>query len=226
VPGELGRGGDRPGEERDRPREPRELSTPPRTRDYLAQPMTPREIDLLNKTARGELRWIGDKWVESEPYDYVKQQDRVQRMRDEVGLPDSVRELPNARDVMPNLHWAEVDRRKFDEYSLNPDHPQNHRKADGWRALGYDVDDPQSRRAAGQDLKDLISHGLLADGKVAQTDETAYGQRHKVLNGFIGPNGKHGTLVTCWLIADQGERGYPRMTTTWVMPHRDKETGR
>jgi hypothetical protein len=188
--------------------------------------MTPREIDLLTKTARGELRWVGDKWIESEPYDYVKLQDRIDRMREEVELPHSVRELPDARDVMPNLHWAEIDQRKFDEYSLNPDHPQNRRKADGWRALGYDVDDPEARRAAAQDLKDVISHGLLADGKVAQTDETPHGRRYKVLNGFIGPNDQHATLVTCWLIADQGERGYPRMTTTWVMLHRHKEADR
>jgi hypothetical protein len=149
--------------------------------------MTPREIDLLNKSVRGEHRWVGDKWVESEPYDYVKRQDRIDRMREEVELPHSVRELSNARDVIPNLHWAEIDRRKFDMYSLNPDHPQNRRKADGWRALGYDVDDPEARRAASHDLKDLICDGLLADGKVARTDEAAHGQRYKVLNGFIEP---------------------------------------
>jgi hypothetical protein len=164
--------------------------------------------------------------VESEPYDHVQRQDRAYRMTREVELPAHVRELPDARDVLPNLHWAEIDRRKFSEYSLKPDHPQNNGKAEGWRALGYDVDNPQARREAAQDLRDMIADELLRRGKVAETRDTPFGPTHKILNGFIGPNGKHATLVTCWLVADQGERGFPKLTTTWVQPHRDKETER
>lgn len=63
-------------------------------------------------------------------------------------LPVNARELPNARDVLPNLERAEIDERKFSEYSMNPGHPDNKGKADGWRALGYDVDNPQARRKA------------------------------------------------------------------------------
>ena len=40
-------------------------------------------------------------------------------------LPVSARELPNARDVLPNLERAEIDERKFSEYSMNPGHPDN-----------------------------------------------------------------------------------------------------
>ena len=41
---------------------------------------------------------------------------------------------------------AELDGRKLSDYSLNPEHPGNNGKADGWRALGYDVDNPEGRR--------------------------------------------------------------------------------
>jgi hypothetical protein len=117
----------------------------------------------------------------------------------------------------------QIDRRKFSDYSLNPDHPQNHGKAEGWRALGYDVDDPDARREAARDLDDLICHGLLANGKVEKTRETRFGPSHTVLSGFIGPNDRHATLVTCWLVEDRGDRSVPKMTTTWVQPHKDKE---
>jgi hypothetical protein len=44
-----------------------------------------------------------------------------------------------------------------------------------------------------------------------------------VLNGFIGPNDMHATLITCWLAADSGETVYPQLITTWVQPHRKRE---
>jgi hypothetical protein len=52
--------------------------------------------------------------------------ERAERMTREVELPASVRELPNAREVLPSLHLAELDPRKFSEYSLNRGHPHNH----------------------------------------------------------------------------------------------------
>ena len=50
------------------------------------------------------------------------------------------RDLPDARDVLPNIELAELDERKLSDYSMNPEHPGNNGKAEGWRALGYDVD--------------------------------------------------------------------------------------
>jgi hypothetical protein len=61
----------------------------------------------------------------------------------DADLPPSARDLPDARDVLPNIKLAELDDRKLSEYSLNPGHPGNNGKADGWRALGYDVDNPE-----------------------------------------------------------------------------------
>jgi hypothetical protein len=120
---------------------------------------------------------------------------------------------------------AEIDERKFSEYSLNPGHPGNRGKADGWRALGYDVDNPQARQKAARELRDLTLNELLADGKVAEVRDDSYGLRPLVISGITGPNGKNATIVTCWLIEDRSGTAVPRLITTWVQPHRDKETG-
>lgn len=140
-------------------------------------------------------------------------------------LPVSARELPNAADVLPNLEKAEIDERKFSEYSMNPGHPDNQGKANGWRALGYDVDNPEARQKAARELRDLTLEELLANGKVAKVREDSYGSRPQVINGIAGPNGKHATMVTCWLIEDLSGTAIPRLITTWVEPHRDKEAG-
>lgn len=150
--------------------------------------------------------------------------DRAGRMSREVELPASVQARPEAREVLPNVRLAEVDPRKLSEYSLNPEHPKNGGKAEGWRALGYDVDNPKARGEAAEDVRELIRDGLLACGKVTETRDTPFGSAYKVLNGFSGPNGRHATLVTCWLVEDQSDRGFPKMTTVWVQPHRDKGT--
>lgn len=140
-------------------------------------------------------------------------------------LPGRTRDLPNARDVLPNLELAQVDERKFSDYSLNPAHPANRGKAGGWRALGYDVDSPQGRREAARELHGLVLSELPARGKVEETRDTPRGLTHRVLNAITGPNGKDGTLVTCWLTENRAGDGAPRLITTWAQPHRDKETG-
>ena len=150
--------------------------------------------------------------------------ERAEQISREVGLPASVRELPEAREILPNLHLVEVDKRKFSEYSLNPDHPNNNGKAEGWRALGYDVDSPQARSDAAQDLHEVIRDELLTCGKVVETRDTKYGPTYRVLNPFIGPNGTHATLVTCWIVESRSDPIHPKLTTVWVQPHQDKET--
>jgi hypothetical protein len=156
----------------------------------------------------------------------AQRQDNAGQATREADLPPSARDLPDARDVLPNIQLAELDGRKLSEYSLNPGHPGNNGKADGWRALGYDVDNSEGRRDAARELRGLICDELLARGKVAETRETAYGPSHRVLSDLTGPNGRHATLVTCWLIEDRSGLSVPRLTTVWVQPHRDKETER
>jgi len=124
--GELGRRDlDRSDDNRGEAREAPEVVRRPYRRAFDAEPMTQRDIEVENKVYRGELRWRGDRWVESRPYDNVEREDRAKRMQDEVKLPGGTRELPDARDVMPNIGAAEIDRRKFKDYSMSPQHPGN-----------------------------------------------------------------------------------------------------
>jgi hypothetical protein len=118
---------------------------------------------------------------------------KIGRATRDADLPASARDLPDARDVLPNIQLAELDSRKLSEYSLNPGHPGNNGKADGWRALGYDVDNPEGRRDAARELRGLICEELLARGKVAETRDTTYGPSHRVLSSLTGPNGRHAT---------------------------------
>jgi filamentous hemagglutinin len=165
----------------------------------------------------------GEQHPRAQPRD---RRERAEHISREVELPGSVRDLPEAREILPNLHLVEVDRRKFSEYSLNPDHPKNNGKAEGWRALGYDVENPQARSEAAQDLHEMIRDELLARGKVVETRDTKYGPTYRVLSPFIGPNGTHATLVSCWIVESQPDHSHPKLTTAWVQPHRDKETPR
>ena len=156
----------------------------------------------------------------------ARRYDKAGRATPDADLSPSARELPDAWDVVPNVQLAELDGRKLSDYSLNPGHPGNNGKADGWRALGYDVGNPEGRRDAARELRGLICNELLALGKVADTRDTAYGPSHRVLSDLTGPNGRDATLVTCWLIEDRAGLGIPRLTTVRVQPHRDKETER
>lgn len=156
----------------------------------------------------------------------AQRRDKTGRTTRGAELPPSARDLRDARGVLPNIQLAELDSRKLSDYSLNPGHPGNNGKADGWRVLGYDVDNPEGRRDAAQELRGLICDELLARGKVAETRDTAYGPSHRVLSGLAGPNGRDATLVTCWLIEDRAGLSVPKLTTVWVQPHRDKETER
>ncbi len=158
--------------------------------------------------------------------DQAQREDKVERATWDAALPLSTRDPPDARDVLPNIQMAELDGRKLSDYSLNPEHPGNNGKADGWRALGYDVDNPEGRRDATRELSGLICDELLARGKVAVSRDTTYGPSHRVVSDLTGPNGRHAHLVTCWLIEDRAGLSVPRLTTAWVQPHRVKETER
>jgi hypothetical protein len=122
--------------------------------------------------------------------DQSQRHDKAGRATRDADLPPSTRDLPDARDVLPNIRLAELDGRKLSEYSLNPGHPGNNGKADGWRTLGYDVDNPDGRRDVARELRGLICDELLARGKVAETRDTAYSPAHRVLSGLTGPNGR------------------------------------
>jgi hypothetical protein len=170
-----------------------------------------------------------DSWGASHRGEHAQRRekaDKTEQSAQDGGLPVRARDLPNARDVVPNIRLAEVDIRKLDEYSLNPGHPGNNGKANGWRALGYDVDTSEGRRDAARELCGLIREEPLAHGKVAKATDTEYGPSYAVHSRFTGPNGRQATLVSCWLVQDRSGLAVPQLTTVLVKPHRDKETER
>jgi hypothetical protein len=126
-------------------------------------------------------------------------------------LPARARDMPAARDVLPNIRLAELDDSKLGGYSLNPDHPGNGGKANGWRTLGYDVDSREGRHDATRELGGLLRNELLVSGKVEKIRDTEYGPSY---------------TVSCWLIEDREGVSVPKLTTTWAQPHHDKESGR
>lgn len=89
--GELGRYGvDRADGDPDDARAARELTRHPYPRDFaVVRPPTQWDIELQTKIFRGEVRWDGDCWVESQAHDYVQREDRARRMKGEVTLPDA-----------------------------------------------------------------------------------------------------------------------------------------
>jgi hypothetical protein len=119
---------------------------------------------------------------------------------------------------MRNVDRAQVDPRKLADYSMNPDHPQNNGKARAWATVGYDVTNMAQRREDGAQLGQLISRDLLPDGRVALVRSTPDGDHYRVVNGFTGPNGRPGTLVTCWRLPP-GELAEPRLLTAWLAVH-------
>lgn len=214
------RGGrDRPAEDRPDRRPDNPVDRRLWARD-ITDPPTPAEVETERLRYRGELRWNGDRYETSEPYDWARRDDLKNRILKEVELPERTRELPAAGDVLPSA-FAEIDRRKLTSYSLNAEHPQNGGKAAGWATLGFQIDTPDKREDAAEDIIGM-TRVLLPHGKVDQVKETPFGNTYKVLNGYIGPNGQHGTLVSCWMIDGQGDQARPRMTTTWMQPHKDR----
>jgi hypothetical protein len=49
-------------------------------------------------------------------------------------------------DPLPNAQSAEIDPRKFEDYSMNPNNPGNQSKWMAFAAIGYDVQESGSRR--------------------------------------------------------------------------------
>lgn len=107
----------------------------------------------------------------------------------------------------------EIDPRKFVEYSMNSNHPDNKGKWMAFAELGYDVQSPQGREWAAQDVINQLRQGFInAPSMPGQT--SSHGTRFKVRVRIKGLNGKEGTLVTTWQI--DNEKEVPRLITNWL----------
>lgn len=221
-------GSDRPRDGRDRADRPRETGSLYAPGNFdVKPPPTKEEIKFERLRARGEVAFRYGKWVKCEPPPHVKFQDRIDRMT-EVRLPETIRELPKARDTIPvdRWNWTEADVGKFSEYGMNPDHPQNRGKAEGYEVIGYKIRDPRDRLDSAWDMVE-VTRRILPDAHVVTVKDTSYGvMKFHAVNGIIGPNGRAATYDSCWMVDQRGDGlKTARLITSWVRPHKEKREG-
>jgi hypothetical protein len=107
----------------------------------------------------------------------------------------------------------EIDARKFIEYSMNPDHPDNQGKWMAFAKLGYDVESLEGRNIAARDVIAQLRQSFDSAPSIPGKN-TTWGSRFQLRIRIRGLNGQEGTLVTNWQI-DRGT-DIPRMVTNWL----------
>ncbi len=122
-------------------------------------------------------------------------------------------EKGNLGDRLPRAEDAEIDPRKFEAYSMDRNNPANQGKWQGFVMLGYDVETPEGRQAAAQDVIQQLRRGL-PNAPVTQNRSTPHGLRFELRVPIEGPNGVRANLFTAWQI-DSG-KDVPRLLTNWV----------
>jgi hypothetical protein len=118
-----------------------------------------------------------------------------------------------AGEPLPKAAQAEIDLRKFTEYSMNPSNPNNKGKWQAFKVLGYDIESSQSRQIAAQAI---IAHIRLQLNQISATLDapSPYGIRFSVKIPIVGLNGIRGILVTKWQI--DNNKTIPRLITNWL----------
>jgi len=112
---------------------------------------------------------------------------------------------------LPEAQIAQVDSRKFTDYSMTPNNPKNQGKWTAFVTIGYDLSNPESLATASQDvIEQLLIKLPFIPAKLDKNSE--YGIRFEVKVPIQGPNGRRGILVTKW----QMEQGQPRLITNWL----------
>ena len=124
---------------------------------------------------------------------------------------------------MPEGGRAEIDIRKFENYSMDPANENNRGKWKAWEQLGYDVTDPGERRELAVRMRMFVRH-MAKFGEVTDEKDHPEGKRYTIPMKVDGPpnSEKAGTLVTVWH-RDHGEGAVPRLITNWLEVHKDKE---
>ncbi len=123
-------------------------------------------------------------------------------------------------EPLPNVQAAEIDPRKFADYSMNPDNPTNQGKWMAFAAIGYDLSTLEARSAATLSILTQLRLALpQAPAFPAQT--STYGLRFAVQVGVQGPNGRTGKLNTIWQIDRDQEN--PRLITNWLQVQQEPQ---
>lgn len=116
-------------------------------------------------------------------------------------------------NLLPNAGNAEIDPRKFVEYSMNPENPGNQGKSMAFKALVYNVENVEGRNAAAEDVIKQLREAVVQTA-ATQGQPSIYGNRFQVRVRIRGINGREGTLVTSWQIDNDKE--VPRLITNWL----------
>jgi hypothetical protein len=128
-------------------------------------------------------------------------------------------ELPKGTklDHLPYVEKARVDARKFSEYSMDPEHPQNEGKWEAFNQLGYDIGTSDGRSHAAEQVTEQVQ-SQLSDSQAMVDRQTKYGPRWRVETEITGPNGRHATVVTVWQYDQGGDT--PRLISNWAKVHK------
>lgn len=124
------------------------------------------------------------------------------------------------RDPLPNAEKAMIDYRKFEQYSINPNSPNNQGKWMAFAAVGYDVNSSQGRQKATQDIINQLRL-QLNDTPAIQDEQSIYGLRFEVQVVIKGVNGRQEILVTKWQI--DNDTDIPKLTTNWLKVAQSEE---
>lgn len=116
-------------------------------------------------------------------------------------------------DPLPMAEQAEIDPRKFTEYSMNQLNPNNQGKWRAFIALGYNIESSQDRQIAAESIISQI-RSRLPELSADLNEPSEYGSRYTVNVPIIGFNKLQGILVTTWQI-DKDKR-IPRLITNWL----------
>lgn len=116
-------------------------------------------------------------------------------------------------EPLPNAEEAEIDLRKFTDYSLQPANSANQGKWMGFAMIGYPVETTVGRQIATQHIIEQVRQALPYT-PAYKSKNNPYGIRFKVTITIKGFNEKQGNLITIWQL-DQG-RMIPRLITNWI----------
>ena len=107
---------------------------------------------------------------------------------------------------LPNGERAIVDRRKLDEYCLNPHHPRGRNKARVFASVGVGQADVAAIREA------LLAAAI--DGEARPSSPSPYGERY-IIDFELVHQSRTVQLRSTWIVRI-GE-DLPRLTSCWVL---------
>jgi len=82
----------------------------------------------------------------------------------------------NPGNPLPKAEDAQIDIRKFEQYSMDPNNLKNGGKWTAFAAIGYDVQSLEGRRAGAQDVINQL-RAKLTNAPATTSEASIYGDR-------------------------------------------------